>query len=200
MKVVYLLLVLMASVGIQAQSIDPVSLLLAKAIKAVDLKVQRMQNETLVLQRSQQLAEHELTKVKLNEIRNWQKQLSDLYAGYYAELKQVKPVVSSGVLVKTILSFEEQVQIEYRRFAGKAEHAVVFKHSKEIRGMLADVLSSQLSMNDADRLKMLYTLKEAMSRCLERILELNKQQLALVEQREMMKRNLNDVKRLHGIQ
>lgn len=200
MKILSLLLCVVLCGIVKAQSIDPVSLLLAKAIKAVDLKVQRMQNETLVLQRAQQVAEQELAKVKLDEIRNWQQQLSDLYAGYFAELKQVKPVVSSGVLVKSIIALEAQVQVECRRFVNKAEHTSVFNHSQELRKMLAIVLSKELSMKDADRLKMLYTLKEAMSRCLERILELNKQQLALVEKREMLKRNLNDVKRLHGIQ
>ncbi len=200
MKILSLLLCVVLCGIVKAQSIDPVSLLLAKAIKAVDLKVQRMQNETLVLQRAQQVAEQELAKVKLDEIRNWQQQLSDLYAGYFAELKQVKPVVSSGVLVKSIRDLEGQITIEYKKFANNTAITALFQHSKEIGQMLTVELSNQVSMKDADRIGMINTLRGAMYRCLEKMQTLNQQQLALVERREKMKRNLKDVKRLHGIQ
>lgn len=200
MKMLSLLLCVVMLGSTKGQSIDPVSLILAKVIKTVDLKVQRLQNETLVLQRMQQMAEQELAKVKLEEICNWQKQASDLYEEYYAELKQVKPIISSGVLVKRIRSMEESIAVEYKKFPTRAEHIAVFNHSKEIGWMLTVALSNQLSIKDADRLKMLYTLRDAMSRCLETIQELNKQQLALVENRTRVKKELNDVKRLHGIQ
>lgn len=200
MKILSLLLCVVIWSTVKTQSIDPVSLLLAKAIKAVDLKVQRLQNETLVLQRVQQVAEQELAKVKLDEIRTWQKQLSDLYARYFAELKQVKPVVSSGAIVKSIRDLEGQIAIEYKKSANNTAIADSFQHSKEIGQMLTVVLSNQVSMKDAETIGMLYTLRGALSRCLQTMQALNQQQSALVEQREIMKRNLNDVKRLHGIQ
>ena len=200
MKILSLLLCVVLCGTVKAQSIDPVSLLLAKVIKAVDLKVQRMQNETLVLQRAQQLAEQELAKVKLDEIRNWQQQMSSLYAGYFAELKQVKPVVSSGALVKSIIDLEGQVLSEYRKFQNKAANTTVFNQSQELRRMLAVVLSSQLSMKDADRIRMLNTLRDGMERCLETMQTLNKQELASEENRARRKTELKDVKRLHGIQ
>lgn len=200
MKISSLLLCVVLCGTVKAQSIDPVSLLLAKAIKAVDLKVQRMQNETLVLQRVQQMAEQELAKVKLDEIRNWQQQMSSLYAGYFAELKQVKPVISSGAMVKSIRDLEEQIAIEYKKFANNTAIAASFQHSKEIGQMLTVVLSNQVSMKDADRIGMLYTLRGALSRCLETMQALNKQELAAVENRARRKTELKDVKRLHGIQ
>lgn len=200
MKILSLFLCVVMCVTAYGQSIDPVSLLLAKAIKAVDLKVQRLQNETLVLQRLQQVSEQELAKVKLDEIGNWQEQLSALYAGYFAELKEVKPVISSGATVKSILALAEQVLSEYRKFPKKAEHTTLFHHSKELRRMLAIVLSNQLSMKDAERFQMLYTLRDAMSRCLNRMQTLNQQEMLLVEKEMQLKRDVNDVKRLHGIQ
>lgn len=200
MKILSLFLCVVLCSSADAQSIDPVSLLLAKAIKAVDLKVQRLQNETLVLQRLQQLAEQELAKVKLDEIRNWQEQLSTLYAGYFAELKEVKPVISSGATVKSILALEEQLLSEYGKFPNKAEHTALFHHSKALSRMLAIVLSNQLSMKDVERLQMLYTLRDAMSRCLDRMQTLNQQELLLVEKGIRLQRDANDVKRLNGIQ
>jgi len=200
MKILSPLLCVLLWCTAEAQSIDPVSMLLAKAIKTLDLKVQRLQNETLVLQRLQQVAEQELAKVKLDEIRNWQEQLSALYVGYFAELKEVKPVISSGAMVKSILALEEHVLSEYRKFPNKTEHTEVFHHSKALRRMLAIVLSNQLSMKDVERLQMLYTLRDAMSRCLERIQSLNQQELLLEAKRMRLQRDAKDVKRLHGIQ
>jgi len=120
MKIQSLFLCVVMWITAQGQSIDPVSLLLAKAIKSVDLKVQRMQNETLILQRAQQVVEQELAKVKLKEISNWQQQFSALYAGYFTELKQVKPFISNGLLVKRILALHTMVEIEYRKFGKHA--------------------------------------------------------------------------------
>jgi len=184
----------------EAQSIDPVSLILAKAIKSVDLKVQRMQNETLILQRAQQVAEQELAKVKLKEISNWQQQFSALYAGYFTELKQVKPVISNGLLVKRILALQTMVEMEYRKFGKHASRTALFNNSKDIRQMLDVVLSMQLSMKDADRLTLLYTLRDAMSHCLETMQAFNQQASELAEKRARVKAGINDVKRLHGIQ
>lgn len=200
MKKMIVAFAFVCAINARSQSIDPVSLIIAKAVKAIDLKIQRLQNETLVLQRAQQMAEQELAKVKLHEIRNWQQQLSTLYAGYFAELKQVKPVISSGVMVKSMLALEQQVLSEYRKFSSIVAHRAVFNDSQELRRTLAVVLSNQLSMKDADRLQMLYTLKGSMSRCLERMQALNQQQLVLDEQRARMKKGIHDVKRLHGIQ
>ncbi len=183
-----------------AKSIDPVSLILAKAIKAIDLKVQRLQNETLVMQGVQQMAEQELGRLKLAEIAGWQQQLQGLYAGYFAELKQVKGVISNGDLVKTIVALHEQVQVEYRKFKDKAAHIALFNYSQELRRMLAAILSSQLSMKDTDRLTMLNTLRDGMFRCLDKMQTLNQQELALEEKRIGLKKDENEFKRLHGIQ
>jgi hypothetical protein len=115
MKQVMVLMGLCWVMAAQAQSIDPVSMVIAKAIKAIDLKVQKLQNETLVLQGVQQMAEQELGKQQLAEIRNWQVQLSQLYTGYYAELKQVKSVFTVGAVVRKILSLQKEVIVEYSR-------------------------------------------------------------------------------------
>ncbi|GEM_PF-2119083 len=200
MKILKLLLCVAMWCTAEGQSIDPVSLLLAKAVKAVDLKVQRLQNENLVLQRAQQLAEQELAKVKLDEIRNWQHQLSTLYAGYYAELKKVKPNISGAIMVKRIHGLEAQVWMEYRKFPTRADHTAVFNHSKEIGKMLTVVLSNQVSMKDAERLVILYTLRDAMFQCLKTLQALNQQQLALVEKGNRVQSDAKTFKRLHGIQ
>lgn len=200
MKILQLLLCVVLWSTAATQSMDPVSLLLAKAVKAVDLKVQRLQNETLVLQRAQQRVEQELAKVKLEEIRNWQQQLSALYAGYYAELKQVKPTIGGAAMVRSFHGLEEQILIAYKKFPTRAEHTRVFNHAKDIAKMLTVVLSNQFSMKDSDRIEMLFTLRDALFRCLKTLQTLNQQELLVIEKGNRMQTDAKDVKRLYGIQ
>lgn len=187
-----------------AQGLNPVAMIISKAIKAIDLKVQRLQNETLVLQLSQQAAEQELSKIKLSEITGWQEQLSRLYDGYFAELKQAKSVITGSLTVKKILSLQQQVVVEYGRLGKdavlKPQYDGILNSSMEILQTLQTVLTSQLSMKDADRICVLQKLKEAMSHCLDDILSLNKQQMQETVNRARMQADLQFVKRLHGIQ
>lgn len=57
-----------------------------KVIKAVDLKVQRLQNETIWLQNAQKVLENQLSKLKLTEIADWTEKQKELYKNYYEEL------------------------------------------------------------------------------------------------------------------
>ena len=188
----------------QAQSIDPVSMVIAKAIKAIDLKVQKLQNETLVLQGVQQLAEQELGKQQLAAIRNWQVQLSQLYQGYYAELKQVKSVFAGGAVVRKILSLQKELIVEYGRLgktgAVKIEYDGLIENSRAIMQSLVIVLSNGLSMRDAERFRLLYLLKDSMLHCLDAMRSLNKRQAEKILHEAKMKAGIDYVKRLHGLQ
>ena len=54
-----------------------------KVIRAVDLKVQRLQNETIWLQNAQKVLENQLSKLKLTEIADWTERQKELYSDYY---------------------------------------------------------------------------------------------------------------------
>lgn len=68
---------------------------LSKVIKAIDLKVQAIQNETLVLQNIQRVIENKLHLQKLAEISDWSFKQKELYRKYFEELSAVKPAVDS---------------------------------------------------------------------------------------------------------
>ena len=68
---------------------------LSKVIKAIDLKVQAIQNETLVLQNIQRVIENNLHLQKLAEISDWSFKQKELYRKYFEELSAVKPAVDS---------------------------------------------------------------------------------------------------------
>lgn len=188
---------------IMAQSIDPVSLVIAKAIKAIDLKVQRLQNETLVLQVAQQSAEQELSKTKLAEIKDWQQQLSKLYEGYFVELRQVKPVIRTGALVKQLLGLQQEIIVACGHYSKDAsvqsQYDALLHNSLEILSTLQMVTGSQLSMKDADRICVLQTLNDAMQHCLESVQSLNRKHLELLTNRAKQRADLDFVKRLHSL-
>lgn len=187
-----------------AQSIDPVSLVIAKVIKAIDLKVQKLQNETIWLQQAQSLAQNELSKTKLSEITGWQRQLSELYAGYFAELKSVKTSITGMTQIRRILEMQKNITIEYGRMAKdgqtKPQYDALLNTSMDVLQTLYAVIGSQYSMKDAERICMITTLKDAMSHCLTNIQSLNKQQLEQIANRMRIQADLQYVKKLNGIQ
>jgi hypothetical protein len=50
-----------------------------KVIKAVDLKVQRLQNKTIWLQNAQKTLENKMSQLKLTEIKDWVEKQRKLY-------------------------------------------------------------------------------------------------------------------------
>ncbi|WP_256006792.1 conjugal transfer protein TraI [Pedobacter deserti] len=89
-----------------------------KVIRAVDLKVQRLQNQTIWLQNAQKVVENQLSKLKLGEISDWTERQRSLYAGYFEELHKVKAVISGYQRVKDIAATQREIIREYEWAAG----------------------------------------------------------------------------------
>jgi hypothetical protein len=190
--------------GVVAQTLDPVSLILSKAIKAIDLKVQRLQNQTLVLQQAQQKAEQQLSKQKLEEIGSWHRQLSALYAGYFTELKQVKPMISGGTTVRRIFEMQQQIALVYASSqkdpSAKPRYNAILNQSQELVQTLQLVLTGQMASNDAETVAMVRTLKDAMQDCLSNMQSLHKQEVEILSDKKRKQSDLRFVKRLYAIQ
>jgi hypothetical protein len=204
-KWMLIIVLIIGCVSLRAQSIDPISLVIAKVIKAIDLQVQKLQNQTIWLQQAQQVAEHELSKFKLLEIADWQNQQKELYANYFQELNAVKTVVKSLPQVKQILNMQSQIVTEYNRFAKDIKRQPSFDEllllSRDIVQSLQQVISGGvLSMKDADRAMFLCTLRDAMSECLDSIKALNKQQVRLTASKARMQADMRFLKTLNGQQ
>ncbi|HEX8378028.1 MAG TPA: conjugal transfer protein TraI, partial [Pedobacter sp.] len=85
-----------------------------KVIKAADLKVQRLQNETIWLQNAQKTLENQLSKLKLAEIAEWSERQKELYGNYYNELWQVKTVITFSKRLKELTEKQLTIVDEYR--------------------------------------------------------------------------------------
>ncbi|MGY3211902.1 conjugal transfer protein TraI [Mucilaginibacter sp. HD30] len=86
-----------------------------KVIKAIDLKVQRMQNQTIWLQNAQKTIENELSKFRLTEISNWSEKQKTLYNDYYQELWKVKSTIAYYQRIKDLTFRQVALVGEYQR-------------------------------------------------------------------------------------
>ncbi len=86
-----------------------------KVIKAIDLQVQRMQNNTIVLQNAQKNLENTLSKLKLQEISSWTEKQRQLYASYFDELWKVKNAVATYKKIKEVARRQVALVDEYKR-------------------------------------------------------------------------------------
>jgi mannitol-specific phosphotransferase system IIBC component len=71
-----------------------ISSTVGRVIRAIDLEVQRMQNQTIWLQNAQKALENQLSKLKLDEISGWSQKQKDLFSQYYQELWNIKTAIA----------------------------------------------------------------------------------------------------------
>lgn len=86
-----------------------------KVIKAIDLRIQKLQNKTIWLQNAQKQVENALSKLKLEEISDWTKKQRDLYKDYYEELSKVKSIITYYQRIREITKKQTKLIEEYQR-------------------------------------------------------------------------------------
>lgn len=86
-----------------------------KAIRAVDLKIQRLQNKTIWMQNAQKVIENKLSELKLKEIAEWTEKNKALYDQYYAELWQVRKSIESWHQLKDALQRQKDLVRLHKR-------------------------------------------------------------------------------------
>src|ERR1700761_5470492 len=78
-----------------------------KVIRAIDLEVQKAQNQTIWLQNAQKTIENQLNQMKLSQIAGVNQQQATLFQNYYNELYKVKEVISDYEQVRHITLEQE---------------------------------------------------------------------------------------------
>lgn len=85
-----------------------------KAVKAMDLKIQRQQNKVIWLQNAQKTLENTMSKLKLKEISEWSEKQRKLYDDYFDELRKVKNLIFSYQKVKHIIQMQLRLVEDYK--------------------------------------------------------------------------------------
>lgn len=188
-----------------------------KAIKAVDLKIQRLQNKTIWLQNAEKTLENEMSKLKLKEISDWALKQKELYANYFDELWKVKNALQTYQNVKDIVNKQLQLVKEYSRAfnlskqdknfsAGELAYmqevySGILKESlKNIEQVDLVVTSFATQMSDAKRLEIIHKASDNMEQNLSDLRQFNQQNLRISLQRAKERNDVDAVKRMYGIE
>lgn len=102
----------------RAEAVIPIAEIIRQAvkkvIKAVDLMIQRMQNEIIALQNAAKVLENKLSQLKLSEIAQWTERQRQLYKKYYDDLWKVRNTITTYKRISLILKRQQQILVEYR--------------------------------------------------------------------------------------
>lgn len=188
-----------------------------KVIKAVDLKVQRLQNQTIWLQNAQKVLENTLSKLKLAEIADWTTRQKDLYGKYFDELARIKSAILYYQRIRDITQMQMSIVEEYKRAKSlfvKDKHfnadellymesvytGILDASLKNIDQLLLVVNSFKVQMDDAKRLEIIEQVALKMQQNYSDLKQFNSQQVNLSLGRAKEAGDLQLIKKLYGIE
>ena len=186
-----------------------------KVIKAVDLKIQRLQNETIWLQNAQKVLENAMSKLKLEEISGWVEKQRNLYKDYYEELYKVKLVISYYQRIKDIGEKQILLVEEYKKawnlfrqdkhfspaelnFMAKVYSGILNESAENLDQLLLVVNSFKTQMSDAKRLEIINAAADQADIIYYDLKEFNQQNMILSLQRAKAQNDVEAVKKLYG--
>jgi len=187
-----------------------------KVIKAIDLRIQRLQNKTIWLQNAQKQVENVLSKLKLDEISDWTQKQKDLYKGYYEELAKVKSIIIYYQRIREITKKQTQLVQEYERAWNLFKQDTHFKDSeiqymervytgileesvKNIDQIFLILDSFATQMSDLKRLEIINKAADQIDGNYDDLTMFNQQNILLSLQRAKTEADVNQVKQFYGI-
>jgi hypothetical protein len=187
-----------------------------KVIKAIDLRIQRLQNKTIWLQNAQKQVENVLSKLKLDEISEWTQKQKDLYKGYYEELTKVKSIITYYQRIKEITRKQTQLVQEYERAWNLFKQDTHFKDSeiqymervytgileesvKNIDQIFLILDSFATQMSDHKRLEIINKAADQIDENYDDLTMFNQQNILLSLQRAKTETDVKTVKQFYGI-
>jgi hypothetical protein len=178
-----------------------------KVIKAIDLRIQRLQNKTI---------ENTLSKLKLDEISEWTQKQKDLYQEYYDELMKVKAVISYYQRIRDITQKQVRLVDEYQRawnliqqdehftaeelaYMQKVYSGILEVSMENIDQIFLILDSFTTQMSDAKRLEIINAAADRIDANYDDLKLFNRQNIVLSLQRAKTKNDVDAVKKFYGI-
>lgn len=188
-----------------------------KVIKAVDLKVQRLQNETIWLQNAQKVLENQLSKLKLTEIADWTEKQKNLYSEYYEELWKIKSAIAYYKRIKDLSQRQVDIVDEYKwawnlfkqdkhftadelDYMQKVYAGILDESVKNVDQILLVVNSFKTQMSDAQRLEIISAAADRMDINYSDLKQFNTQNSWLSIQRAKSLDEAAKLKEIYGIE
>jgi len=191
--------------------------LASRVVKAIDLKIQRLQNQTIWLQNAQKVLENAMAKLHLQEIAGWVQKQKDLYSSFYDELRQVKSVISYYHRVKEISEKQIKLVNAYSdawrllkkdqhfssgeiEYMGKVYTGIIDASVKNIEQLMLVVRSFTTQMTDGKRLEMIDNIAQNIDDNYSDLLRFNSQNSLLALQRAKSENDAAMIKWMYGIE
>lgn len=205
-----------APVHAQAEIAAVIAAGVKKVIKAMDLRIQRLQNQTIWLQNAQKAVENTLSKLRLDEITDWVTRQRDLYAHYFDELARVKSLLTSYHQVQAIVATQTRLVQQYQRAyalfkaddhftpkeilqMGKVYSGLLERSVQQLDALLLVIRSFATSMTDAQRLHTIQSVHTALSETYADLVAFNQQNILLRLQRASDQLDIEQVKKIYGL-
>ncbi len=218
MKRIFLIVFLALSVNANAQ-FDIIGIIRAgikKVIVAVDLKIQKLQNKTIILQNAQKTIENTMSKTKLTEITDWVTKQKELYREYFDELRKVKDALAYYHRVKDIITDQAAMVKEYKaawalfrsdknftvdelNFMAGVYNGMLSESLKNIDQLLLVASSFTTQMTDAKRMEIIDAAADKMEETFLDLKSFNNQNKAMSLQRSYERGEIEYSKRLYGL-
>ncbi len=217
----YIMVVCLMAPPTQVRAQDPVSLIIAqgitKVIKAVDLKIQRLQTKTIWLQNAQKVMENTMSKLKLEEITEWVERQRVLYRDYFEELQKVKRVLTYYHKVKEITELQLALVKQYKRsfasikqdanfnpdevgYIGKVYSGIIEESLTNLDGLYLVINSFTTQMSDEKRMEIIDRVKKAIQKNYDDLRNFSTQNIQLSMARAKDQREIGVIKNLYGLQ
>ncbi|WP_114782982.1 conjugal transfer protein TraI [Botryobacter ruber] len=222
LQIALLSLLLFTAAGLHqpAQAQDPIMEAIkagvTKVIVALDLQVQRLQNQTIWLQNAQKVLENKLSELRLNEIAEWTERQRQLYDEYYQELWKVKAAIGYYQRVRDIIETQAALVAEYKRsfalfrqdrnftpaeldFMQQVYTGILEASVQNLDQVLLLVNAFSTQMSDAARLELIEQAADRLEQNYSDLREFNAQNVQLSLQRAKERNNLQTVRSLYGL-
>ena len=187
-----------------------------KVIKAIDLRIQRLQNKTIWLQNAQKKIENTLSKLKLDEISNWTQKQRDLYRDYYEELTKVKSIITYYQLIRDVTQKQVRLVNEYDRawtlfqqdghfnkseldYMKKVYSGILDESVKNIDQIFLILDSFTTQMSDAKRLEIINAAATQIDLNYNDLTLFNRQNVLLSLQRAKTQHEVETVRQFYGV-
>lgn len=209
-------LLLLTSLNSEAQIVEIIKAAVTKVIKAVDLKIQFLQNKTIWLQNAQKALENKMTQLKLTEISGWVEKQRKLYDEYFQELWKVKTALAYYSRIRAMI--ERQVELvkayqsawalirqdknftaEERQGIAQTYTGILQASSQNLDGLFLVVNAFSTQMSDAKRLAVINQVADAMEQTMMDLTEYTQQNKMISLQRAAQQEEIDYVKKLYGL-
>ncbi|WP_306565226.1 conjugal transfer protein TraI [Flavobacterium lindanitolerans] len=187
-----------------------------RVIRAVDLKIQRLQNKTIWLQNAQKTLENALSKLKLKEIAEWTEKQKEQYRKYYEELAKVKAMITYYQRIREVAQKQVAMVNEYSRAwalirSDRNFTAEELSYMEKVYGGILEatidnidqitliIESFALHMGDAKRLQLINDAADKIDTTYDDLRRFNRQNMVLSLQRAKTAQEIAAVKKLYGL-